>query len=246
MKWSKRKSFGQHTLIDNRILSRIIDASQITREEIVYEAGTGSGVLTNQLCKSAKLVTSFEVDREIYKKACRLCYSHSNLKLINADIFKIYDLQFDIFISNLPYSRSRDALQWLPFQKFKRAIIMTQKEFVDKLQAKPGEKNYRAITVLSQHCFNIERLFNVRKEAFEPQPSVESTVIRLIPRSATIKKNTISNLNFLFSQRNKKASLLSKKFGIKIEYEDKKIDQLSVTELMVLVGSIEIVPACRR
>ena len=138
MKWSKRKSFGQHTLIDNRILSRIIDASQITREEIVYEAGTGSGVLTNQLCKSAKLVTSFEVDREIYKKACRLCYSHSNLKLINADIFKIYDLQFDIFISNLPYSRSRDALQWLPFQKFKRAIIMTQKEFVDKLQAKPG------------------------------------------------------------------------------------------------------------
>ena len=100
--------------------------------------------------------------------------------------------------------------------------------------------------MLSQHCFNIERLFNVRKEAFEPQPSVESTVIRLIPRSATIKKNTISNLNFLFSQRNKKASLLSKKFGIKIEYEDKKIDQLSVTELMELVGSIEIVPACRR
>jgi 16S rRNA (adenine1518-N6/adenine1519-N6)-dimethyltransferase len=123
---------------------------------------------------------------------------------------------------------------------------MTQKEFVDKLQAKPGEKNYRAITVLSQHCFNIERLFNVSKEAFEPQPSVESTVIRLIPRSATIKKNTISNLNFLFSQRNKKASLLSKKFGIKIEYADKKIDQLSVTELMQLVGSIEIVPACGR
>ena len=55
MKWSKRKSFGQHTLIDNRILARIVDASQITREEIVYEAGTGSGVLTKQLCKSAKI-----------------------------------------------------------------------------------------------------------------------------------------------------------------------------------------------
>jgi 16S rRNA A1518/A1519 N6-dimethyltransferase RsmA/KsgA/DIM1 with predicted DNA glycosylase/AP lyase activity len=75
---------------------------------------------------------------------------------------------------------------------------------------------------------------------------VESTVIRVIPRSATIKKNTISNLNFLFSQRNKKASLLLKKFGIKVEYEDKKIDQLSVKELMELVGSIEIVPACGR
>ena len=246
MKWSKRKSFGQHTLIDNKILARIVDASQITREEIVYEAGTGSGVLTKQLCRGAKLVTSFEIDSEIYKKACCLYSCYSNLKLINADIFKIYDLQFDIFISNLPYSRSRDALQWLPFQKFKRAIIMTQKEFVDKLQAKPGERNYRAITVLSQYCFNIERLFNVGKEAFEPQPSVESTVIRLIPRSARIKKNTVSSLNLLFSQRNKKESLLSKKFGIKVEYEDKKIDQLSVKELMELAGSIEIVPACGR
>src|ERR687890_2357058 len=236
MKWSKRKSFGQHTLIDNRILARIVDASQITREEIVYEAGTGSGVLTKQLCKSAKLVTSFEIDSEIYKKACRLCYCYSNLKLINVDIFKIYDLQFDIFISNLPYSRSRDALQWLPFQKFKRAIIMTQKEFVDKLQAKPGEKNYRAITVLSQHYFTIERLFNVSKEAFDPQPSVESTLIRLVPRSATIDKNTITKLNFLFSKRNKKASAISKRFDNKIRYDDKKIDQLTVKELMEIVS----------
>ena len=115
MKWSKRRSFGQHTLIDNRILARIVDASQITREEIVYEAGTGSGVLTKQLCKSAKLVISFEVDSESYKKACRLYSCYSNLKLINADIFNIYDLQFDIFISNLPYSRSRDVLQCFLF-----------------------------------------------------------------------------------------------------------------------------------
>ena len=238
MKWSKRKSFGQHMLNDNRILARIIDASQINTEETVYEAGTGNGVLTKELCKNAKLVTSFEIDSQIFKKVLYLSSSYSNLRLINADIFKIYQLEFDVFVSNLPYSRSKDALQWLPFQKFKRAIIMTQKEFVDKLQAKPGESNFRAITVLSQYCFNIERLFNVSKEAFDPEPYVESTVIRLIPRSTTINKNTISNLNLLFSQRNKKASsVLSKKFGTKITYDDKKIDQLSVTELMEMVHS---------
>ena len=236
MKWSKRKSFGQHMLKDNRILARIMDASQINREETVCEAGTGTGVLTEELCKYAKLVTSFEVDREIFRKISNLSSTYPNLKLVNADIFKIYHLEFDVFISNIPYSRSKDALQWLLFKKFKRAIIMTQKEFVDKLQAKPGEKNYRAVTVLSQYYFTIERLFNVSKEAFDPQPSVESTLIRLVPRSATIDKNTITKLNFLFSQRNKKASAISKRFDNKIRYDDKKIDQLTVKELMEIVS----------
>jgi 16S rRNA (adenine1518-N6/adenine1519-N6)-dimethyltransferase len=235
MKWSKRKSFGQHMLNDNRILARIIDASQINTEETVYEAGTGNGVLTKELCKNAKFVTSFEIDSKLFRKVLPLYSSYSNLKLINADIFKIFHLQFDVFVSNLPYSRSKEAFQWLPFQNFKRAIVMTQKEFVDKLQAKPGQKNYRAITVLSQYCFNIERLFNISKEAFEPQPSIESTLIRLIPRPATINKDTIAKINFLFSQRNKKASALSKKVGAKITYDDKKIDQLTVEELMEIV-----------
>ncbi len=73
------------------------------------------------------------------------------------------------------------------------------------------------------------------KEAFDPQPSVESTVIRLVPRYATIEKNTIAKMNFLFSQRNKKASAISKRFDTKIRYDDKKIDQLTVKELMEIV-----------
>ncbi len=222
-------------LKDYRILAKIIDASRINREETVYEAGTGTGVLTEELCKYAKTVTSFEVDREIFRKVSNLSYCYPNLKLINADIFKFHHLEFDVFISNIPYSRSKDVLQWLPFQKFKRALIMTQKEFVDKLQAKPGEKNYRAVTVLSQYYFTIERLFNVSKEAFDPQPAVESTLVRLIPRYATINKNTIAKLNFLFSQRNKKASAISKRFDTEIRYGEKKIDQLTVKELMQIL-----------
>src|SRR5919199_1817157 len=132
MKWSKRKSFGQHMLIDNRIIKRIIEASQITRDDIVCEAGTGTGFLTKQLCKNANLVLSFEIDQQIYEKLRQFCF-YPNLKLVNADIFKIFHLEFDIFVSNLPYSRSRDALQWLTLKEFKRAVIMTQKEFADKL-----------------------------------------------------------------------------------------------------------------
>jgi 16S rRNA (adenine1518-N6/adenine1519-N6)-dimethyltransferase len=236
MKWSKRRSFGQHMLKDNRILARIIEASQINEEEIVYEAGTGNGVLTEELCKKANLVKSFEVDRQIFRKVRNISTCYPNLELINADIFNIYHLEFDVFISNLPYSRSKDALQWLPFQKFKRAIIMTQREFADKLQANPGEKNYRAITVLSQYCFSIERLFNVSKEAFYPKPSIESTLIRLVPRSAIMNKSIITKLNFLFSQRNKNASTLLKRYGTKMRHDVKKIDQLTVKELMEIAA----------
>ena len=236
MKWSKRRSFGQHMLKDNRILARIIEASQINEEEIVYEAGTGNGVLTEELCKKANLVKSFEVDRQIFRKVRNISTCYPNLELINADIFNIYHLEFDVFISNLPYSRSKDALQWLPFQKFKRAIIMTQREFADKLQANPGEKNYRAITVLSQYCFSIERLFNVSKEAFYPKPSIESTLIRLVPRSAIMNKSIITKLNFLFSQRNKNASTLLKRYGTKMRHDVKKIDQLTVKELMEIAS----------
>jgi 16S rRNA (adenine1518-N6/adenine1519-N6)-dimethyltransferase len=236
MKWSKRRSFGQHMLKDNSILARIIEASQINEEEIVYEAGTGNGVLTEELCKKANLVKSFEVDRQIFRKVRNIPTCYPNLELINADIFNIYHLEFDVFISNLPYSRSKDALQWLPFQKFKRAIIMTQREFADKLQAHPGEKNYRAITVLSQYCFSIERLFNVSKEAFYPKPSIESTLIRLVPRSAIMNKSIITKLNFLFSQRNKNASTLLKRYGTKMRHDVKKIDQLTVKELMEIAA----------
>ncbi len=236
MKWSKRRSFGQHMLKDNRILARIIEASQINEEEIVYEAGTGNGVLTEELCKKANLVKSFEADRQIFRKVRNISTCYPNLELINADIFNIYHLEFDVFISNLPYSRSKDALQWLPFQKFKRAIIMTQREFADKLQANPGEKNYRAITVLSQYCFSIERLFNVSKEAFYPKPSIESTLIRLVPRSAIMNKSIITKLNFLFSQRNKNASTLLKRYGTKMRHDVKKIDQLTVKELMEIAA----------
>ena len=223
-------------LKDNRILARIIEASQINEEEIVYEAGTGNGVLTEELCKKANLVKSFEADRQIFRKVRNISTCYPNLELINADIFNIYHLEFDVFISNLPYSRSKDALQWLPFQKFKRAIIMTQREFADKLQANPGEKNYRAITVLSQYCFSIERLFNVSKEAFYPKPSIESTLIRLVPRSAIMNKSIITKLNFLFSQRNKNASTLLKRYGTKMRHDVKKIDQLTVKELMEIAA----------
>jgi 16S rRNA (adenine1518-N6/adenine1519-N6)-dimethyltransferase len=164
------------------------------------------------------------------------------LKLVNADIFRIHNLHFDVFISNLPYSRSKQAFQWLAFQKFNRAIVTVQKEFADKLESNPGEGNFRAITVMTQHCFIMERLFPIRRQSFFPEPLVESNVIKLIRKNVIVSKQLIRNLDLLFSQRNRRASSVLRKYGIEFEFEfgNMRIDELNVADLIRLADAIKV------
>jgi 16S rRNA (adenine1518-N6/adenine1519-N6)-dimethyltransferase len=230
-------------LVDRRILAKIISAAYIGKDEIVLEAGTGQGILTAELCKYAKQVISYEIDIKLYRKVQeQLLSQFKNLELVNADLFKTKDPHFfDVFISNLPYSRSRDAIEWLSTQEFDRAILMVQEEFADKLAARPGSKNYRAISALAAHCFAIEKLFKIRRESFEPQPKVESSIIRIIPINA-ITREGIRNINLLFSRRNKKASSVAAEIGIIIDanYGSKKIDELEPRHLVRIAELISL------
>ena len=223
-------------LADRRVLGRILDAAGIGKGETVLEAGTGHGILTAELCRVAKSVVSYEVDKNLNQRA-RAQLQFQNLELVNADLFRTKNLHFDVFASNLPYSRSRDAIEWLAVQKFSRAIVMVQEEFADKLVAKPGDKNYRAISALATHCFAIEKLFSVRRESFEPQPKVESAVIRIIP-VYTVPKQTVTSLNLLFSKRNKKATTVAAKAGIKTDFGSKRIGQLIPSDLVKIAESM--------
>jgi 16S rRNA (adenine1518-N6/adenine1519-N6)-dimethyltransferase len=244
MNWSKRKFLGQHNLIDPKIVARIVEMSNINRNESVCELGAGDGALTNELCRHAGSVISFEIDYELYEKLRPLRLALPNLRLVNSDFFKIKkNTNFDVFISNLPYSRSREVFQWLSLQEFNRAILMVQKEFVDKLLANPGERNYRVITVTTQYRFHIQRLFRVKKESFDPKPSIESEVIRLFPKckSGSITEQTIFNLNLLFSHRNRQARSILKKYGFELgnDYSDDiRIDQLAPFDLINLAKSL--------
>ena len=239
MIWSKRISLGQHMLVDFEILKKLIQVLQINKHEIVCEAGTGNGILTYELCKHSQFVMSYEIDRTLFANASKKLLP--NLKLVNEDIFSTKNLKFDIFVSNLPYSKSRLAFNWLALQKFDRAIVMIQKEFAAKLQAYPGERNYRAISVITQHCFNIQRLFNVDRKAFMPEPSVESEVIRIIPKKCSrITHQTINNIYFLFSQRNKVAASIARKFESKVDFGNTRIGKLNAEEMIELARSIKV------
>ncbi|HKU50764.1 MAG TPA: rRNA adenine N-6-methyltransferase family protein [Nitrososphaera sp.] len=236
----RRRQLGQHMLVDEKVLAKIISAADINRNEIVCEAGTGLGALTGELCKHAAKVISFEVDRALFAAARenKLLLSHyDNLSLVLGDPFKRQDLAFDVFMSNLPYSRSRDAMEWLATQRFDRAVVMLQKEFAEKLSAAPGDKDYRAISALAGHCFRIAEVTTVGKESFSPQPSVDSVVLKIIPVNK-VRKETVKILNLLFSSRNKKAATVAARAGVSGYGNDKRIDQLSPADLVELAVRI--------
>jgi 16S rRNA (adenine1518-N6/adenine1519-N6)-dimethyltransferase len=111
---------------------------------------------------------------------------------------------------------------------------MIQKEFARKLQAYPGQRNYRAISVITQHCFNIQELFDVDRKAFDPEPAIASVVIRLTPKKSSITEQIIKSLDILFSQKNKKTSSLVNKFGIGVNLASKRINELDAEELVEL------------
>jgi 16S rRNA (adenine1518-N6/adenine1519-N6)-dimethyltransferase len=240
----KVRAFGQHHLINKRILKEIIESSQINKEEVVCEAGTGEGVLTQELCKRAKRVLSFEIDKGLYVQALSYLSDFPNLLLINADIFKVKNVDFQVFVSNLPYSRSKDAIEWLALRKFRRAIVMFQKEFVDKLKARPGEKNYRSVSAICQYCFRIDSLIEVDRKSFLPRPQIDSQVVRLTPyKDNYIDIYTLRTLNYIFSFRNKKASSVAKTFGTNLlgdlNLNNKRIEQLTPQDLVSLSESLK-------
>jgi len=247
MRTRTRKILGQHMLRDERIVDRLLKIAMINENEIVYEAGTGDGSLTSSLCKIARSVVSFEIDNTLYVKSRKIMSSIPNLRLVNADIFDLFSLTFDVFISNLPYSRSKQALEWLTLQSFNRAILTVQKDFADKLLACPGDKNYRAITVVAQYSFNIERLFLIPKHSFEPPPGVESIVIKLVPKRQRLPTTSsiIKNVNLLFSSRHKKIFSILRKYKTKNSSRleigpDKKVEQLMPYQLIKLAEYIAI------
>ena len=226
----KRKRLGQHFLVTQSVAKKIVDAACITKKDTVLEIGTGKGILVPLLCEKAGKVISIESDLELYNTAKEKFSDISNLTLVHGDGFES-DEKFTIFVSNLPYSKSRDAMEWLVQKKFRLAVVMVQKEFAEKI----AEKN-KAVSVLVNHAADIEHIINVNKNNFSPPPKVDSVVLRLT-RKNTIPKELIQTVNKLFSYKRKKLQNIAKQFGKVIE-SDKRLEELSGDEIISIAKQI--------
>jgi len=230
---NKRKKFGQHFLISQSVAKKIVSTAKITIDDIVLEIGTGHGILIPYLCKKAKKVISIESDKKLYLESKSKFKNLSNLVLKHGNGFKSSD-DFSILVSNLPYSQSRLAMEWLIQKKFSRAILMVQKEFAEKILA--SGKDRKAISVLVNQSSDVELKMKVNRSNFFPVPNVNSTVIKLT-RKKQVSKNLIKTVNQLFSYRRKKIQNISKKLGLKLNSE-KRLDELSGDEIIKIAKQI--------
>ena len=228
----KRQRLGQHFLTSETVAKKIVSAASITQNDLVLEIGTGRGILLPHLCKNAKKVISIESDAKLYESAMNQ-FSMPNLILRHGDGFKTRT-NFTTFVSNLPYSKSREALEWLIQKKYSKAIIMVQKEFYEKLIAAGNDR--KAISVLVNYSTEIEKIMNVDKSNFSPPPKVSSVVLRL-NRKKTISKELIRTVNRLYSYKRKSLKNILKQFG-KIIESNKRLEELSSEEIINIAKQI--------
>ena len=229
----KRKLLGQHFLNSKSIAEFIVKEARISETDVVFEIGTGLGILTPLLCKNAHKVISVDADENLIKKAKSKFLEFDNLVLKSGDGFKKRDI-FSIFVSNLPYSKSKDAIEWLAENSFSHGVIMVQKEFAEKLLA--TSKNRRAISIIATHAFDIEKISDVGKYNFSPPPKVDSVILK-ISKKTTMDKKLIFTINDIFSYRRKTVKNILKQFDKQSTIE-KRIDDLSGDEIVNLAKQI--------
>jgi len=209
-----RKRFGQHFLVDARVIDRIADAIGPRANEALVEIGPGLGALTEALLERGARLTLIEVDRDLAAHWRR----DARVRVIEADVLTVdfSALADDAdaagaplrICGNLPYNISSPILfHLLPLAaRVRDQHFMLQKEVVQRMVAPPGHREYGRLSVMLQWRYELETLLEVPPTAFDPPPRVDSAVVCMRPRAApaAVDAALLSELVAVaFSQRRK-------------------------------------------
>ncbi|MCH5385240.1 16S rRNA (adenine(1518)-N(6)/adenine(1519)-N(6))-dimethyltransferase [Limosilactobacillus reuteri] len=191
-----KKSFGQNFLTDLNVLKNIVGAADITANDNVIEIGPGIGALTEQLAQAAGEVLTLEIDQDLIPVLKEVLSPYDNVKVINQDVLQanLPELIKKEFkdprrpikvVANLPYYITSPILMNLLASPVEWATIcvMMQKEVAQRLTAKPGTKQYSALTLAIEYQMQAKIAFDVSRKVFVPAPNVDSAIVVLTPRS---------------------------------------------------------------
>lgn len=191
-----KKSFGQNFLTDLNVLKNIVEAADITANDNVIEIGPGIGALTEQLAQAAGEVLALEIDQDLIPVLKEVLSPYDNVKVINQDVlqanlpelikkeFKEPSRPIKV-VANLPYYITSPILMNLLASPVEWATIcvMMQKEVAQRLTAKPGTKQYGALTLAIEYQMQAKIAFDVSRKVFVPAPNVDSAIVVLTPRT---------------------------------------------------------------
>ncbi|TYQ16817.1 UNVERIFIED_CONTAM: 16S rRNA (adenine1518-N6/adenine1519-N6)-dimethyltransferase [Acetivibrio alkalicellulosi] len=212
------KSLGQNFLTDNNIVKKIVDCANIGADDLVIEVGPGVGSMTTELAQRAKKVVAIEIDKYLIPALNDNLKNFSNVQIVNKDIMKLninevtngFESDNIKVVANLPYYITTPIIMKFLEEEneISLMVFMVQKEVGQRIIAKPGTKEYGALSVSIQYYSNPQIVFDVSPHCFFPQPEVDSTVIKLVinknPPVELLDKNMFFKIvKCSFAQRRK-------------------------------------------
>lgn len=236
-----RKEIGQHILKNPLVVACMVEKAALRPTDVTLEIGPGTGNMTVKLLEKSKKVIACEMDprmvAEVQKRVQGTPY-HSKLQMLVGDVLKTQLPFFDICVANLPYQISSPIVFKLLLHRpfFRCAVLMFQREFAERLVAKPGDKLWCRLSINTQLLARVDHLMKVGKNNFRPPPKVESSVVRIEPRNPPPPinfKEWDGLIKICFSRKNKTlgasfrtskvGEMLEKNFRIHCSLHDKPI-----------------------
>ena len=193
-----KKKFGQHFLVDQNIINKLVKHIAPNKDDTLLEIGPGDGALSKSIIPLIKKFYLIEKDKDLLDELYLLLKQNKNGEIINNDILKFnfasIQEKFRV-IGNLPYNISTEII----FMVCKVCNIidihfMLQKEVVDRMIANPNTKTYGRLSVMTQAYFHAAKLFDISENVFVPKPKVKSSFIRLLPKEYIFDNNNHENI----------------------------------------------------
>jgi 16S rRNA (adenine1518-N6/adenine1519-N6)-dimethyltransferase len=207
-----KKHYGQNFIIDRNIIDKIVAVANISKENDVLEIGPGIGSLSEAVGEKANFVTAVEIDPKMVEILEETLNRFDNVEVIQDDFLKFDTANFKkdnlIVCANLPYYVTTPILFKLFDSEivFKKIVVMVQKEVAMRFKASKDTKQYNALSIFAQTCFDVSLAFDVSKHVFFPKPDVDSSILVFVPkpeRNCAELKPIFEFIKKCFAQRRK-------------------------------------------
>jgi 16S rRNA (adenine1518-N6/adenine1519-N6)-dimethyltransferase len=174
----------QHFLIDPHAVDRIADLEPVQGKKVL-EIGPGNGILTRALLDRGAIVHAIELDGLLCEQLAETFseeIASGRLTVQHGDAIRCQIPEFEISVSNLPYSASSKITFRLLNIGFEVAVLMYQAEFAERMVAKAGTKDCGRLSIMVQTYAAVQQCFRLPPQCFSPRPQVHSMVVKIFPR----------------------------------------------------------------
>jgi 16S rRNA (adenine1518-N6/adenine1519-N6)-dimethyltransferase len=185
MRIKAKQSLGQNFLIDRNVARKIVVVADFGKDDVVVEIGAGQGVLTRLLAPKVKQLIAIEIDRHLATRLQDDLLEFDNVDIIHTDFLKndlamIGSASPLRIIGNIPYHITSPIIFKVleSVAKIRDMVLMMQREVAERIVAPPGGKAYGILSVISQAHADVKILSNIPPTVFQPQPKVDSSLVR--------------------------------------------------------------------